>query len=115
MEKLCKVLHTAANTHGKPTAIVAKTFKGKGIVGVEDQENWHGKPLGDKADKAIEVITSLIKNTGPHKLVPQSPVKDAPVLKVDFSKVSLSEPPAYKLGEKVKCLNQILLLFFYCW
>jgi transketolase len=101
VEKLCKVLHTAATTSGKPTAIVAKTFKGRGIVGIEDQDNWHGKPLGDKADKAIEQITSLIKNPDHHKIVPQSPVKDAPVLNVDFTKISLSEPPAYKLGEKV--------------
>jgi len=34
-------------------------------------------------------------------LMPTSPVKDAPVLKADFSKISLTEQPAYKLGEKV--------------
>lgn len=29
VEELVKALHTAATTKGKPTAIVAKTFKGK--------------------------------------------------------------------------------------
>lgn len=44
----------ARSTHGKPTAILLKSFKGRGIPGIEDMDNWHGKPLGDKADAAIK-------------------------------------------------------------
>ena len=29
----------------RPRAIVAKTFKGKGVSLLEDQDNWHGKPV----------------------------------------------------------------------
>ena len=32
---------------GKPTAIVAKTIKGKGYSKVEDQAGWHGKAVAD--------------------------------------------------------------------
>lgn len=33
------------NKSGKPFAIIAKTYKGKGISLLEDKDNWHGKPL----------------------------------------------------------------------
>ncbi len=42
----------AETTQGRPTAIVAKTKKGKGVKAVEDQPGKHGKPLEDP-DEAI--------------------------------------------------------------
>ncbi|MFV0132759.1 transketolase [Streptomyces sp. HMX87] len=42
----------AASTKGQPTAIIARTLKGKGVADVEDREGLHGKPLKD-ADEAI--------------------------------------------------------------
>lgn len=87
-------------TKGKPTAIIAKTFKGKGFPNIEDLENWHGKPLGDKADATIKHLTSLLKNAGPLQLHPQKPlVEDAPV--VNITNIKLSSPPDYKLGQTV--------------
>lgn len=53
MKALRAAFAEARATKGKPTAIVMKTFKGKGIEGIEDMENWHGKPIGDKAEAAI--------------------------------------------------------------
>lgn len=38
----------AASTTGKPTMIIARTLKGKGISFIEDKENWHGKPLTEE-------------------------------------------------------------------
>ena len=37
----------AEQTTGKPTAIIARTKKGKGVKAVEDQPGKHGKPLDD--------------------------------------------------------------------
>ncbi len=37
-----------AGTGGRPLAVIAKTFKGKGITFLEDKEGWHGKPLNEK-------------------------------------------------------------------
>jgi transketolase len=37
----------AERTKGKPTVIVARTKKGKGVKAVEDQPGMHGKPLDD--------------------------------------------------------------------
>ncbi|MGY6021390.1 transketolase [Streptomyces spinosirectus] len=42
----------ALSTTGQPTAIVARTLKGKGVEAVQDREGLHGKPLPD-ADEAI--------------------------------------------------------------
>ncbi len=48
----------AAATAGKPTVVVARTVKGKGVKAVENKEGWHGKPLDDP-DAAIEELGGL--------------------------------------------------------
>jgi transketolase len=45
----------AEATTGRPTAIIARTHKGRGVAAVEDREGLHGKPLPD-ADEAIEEL-----------------------------------------------------------
>ncbi|MET9517543.1 transketolase [Streptomyces sp. NPDC002994] len=45
----------ARSTTGRPTAVVARTRKGRGVAAVEDKEGMHGKPLKD-ADSAIEEL-----------------------------------------------------------
>ncbi|XP_059488720.1 transketolase-like protein 2 [Neocloeon triangulifer] len=100
VEELTKAFHEASVTKGKPTAIIAKTFKGKNFPNIEDLENWHGKPLGDKSAPTIQHLTGLIKNAGPLQLHPQKPlVEDAPAVSV--KNVTLSSPPNYKLGQTV--------------
>jgi transketolase len=39
----------AEATTGKPTAVVAKTIKGKGYSKVENQPGWHGKAIAEEA------------------------------------------------------------------
>jgi transketolase len=48
----------ALATSGKPTAIVARTVKGKGVAAVEDVNGFHGKPLDDP-EPAIEELGGL--------------------------------------------------------
>ncbi len=45
----------ALATTGRPTVIIAKTKKGKGVKAVEDQPGRHGKPLDDP-DEAIQEL-----------------------------------------------------------
>ena len=68
-------------------------------AGIEDQENWHGKPLGAKADAALTHLQSLIANNGPSGLAPAPPAADVPA--VNIANIRLSAPPAYKMGDKV--------------
>lgn len=56
VEELVKAFDAAAGVKDKPTAIVAKTFKGKNFPKIEDLENWHGKPLGDQAERVLQVF-----------------------------------------------------------
>ena len=47
-------LDHARATKGQPTAIVAKTVKGKGVSFMEGQHSWHGKaPSRAEAEKAL--------------------------------------------------------------
>lgn len=89
-------LAAARSTKDRPTALVAKTFKGKGIPGVEDQENWHGKALGDKTDAALAHLQSLL--TGANSAKPTSPTgKLKPPVQPKFTVPKLG----HKLGDKV--------------
>ena len=47
----------AESTKGKPTVIVAKTVKGKGVSFMENQCGWHGKaPNKDELAAALAEI-----------------------------------------------------------
>uniref|UniRef100_A0A8D3DW16 Transketolase n=1 Tax=Scophthalmus maximus TaxID=52904 RepID=A0A8D3DW16_SCOMX len=99
VEELCKALWQAQQVKGKPTCIVAKTFKGKGLKNIEDLDNWHGKPIPkDKVDNILKDLNAQIQV--PNKtLCPELPNDDtAPA---DLSIISLPSPPAYKKGDKM--------------
>ena len=49
----------------KPTVIIAKTIKGKGVSFMENKAEWHGKPLkGEFLEKALQELEPKIKNNG---------------------------------------------------
>jgi len=66
LTEIDKAFDTATkNTNGKPFAIVAKTFKGKGISFLENKDGWHGKPLKkDELQKALEELGNVDDNLG---------------------------------------------------
>lgn len=43
IEEIINAFNEAKNIKGKPTAIIAKTIKGKGVSFMENQVGWHGK------------------------------------------------------------------------
>ncbi|MHB8054493.1 MAG: transketolase [Candidatus Aminicenantales bacterium] len=50
----------AAGSKGLPTAIIAKTVKGKGVSFLEDLNGWHGRPLkADELEKALAELGPL--------------------------------------------------------
>src|SRR5262245_44225928 len=56
----------ARATKGRPTMILARTIKGKGISFVEGKEHWHGKPFkkGDELDRAMAELEAQIRPEG---------------------------------------------------
>jgi transketolase len=54
---LLAAYQTARDTTDRPTIVLARTVKGKGFPGIEDQENWHGKAMDQAtADKVVGVL-----------------------------------------------------------
>ena len=50
----------ARETKGMPTAIIAKTIKGKGVSFMEDQAGWHGKaPNDEQYAQAMEELEKI--------------------------------------------------------
>lgn len=94
----------ARATRGRPTMILARTFKGYGVSFLQDQDNWHGKPLkpGEQTDKAIaelertlhplpEDAIDRLRAAIPRPEAPDLPAPRRPEV----------PPPSYTLGEMV--------------
>jgi transketolase len=95
---LLKAFDEAKTITGQPTAIIARTLKGKGIEGVEDKDNCHGKPV--TLDKAEIISSKLIKKTKENWDI-QNNKTDAPKIDLKIGNIKMSSPPNYSIGEKV--------------
>lgn len=51
LEEIIKAFNLAKEVKGKPTAIIAKTTKGKGVSFMENQVGWHGKAPNEEEYK----------------------------------------------------------------
>ena len=83
---------SAVATSGKPTVVVARTMKGKGVAAVENQNGWHGKPLEDPEGAIVELggITNVrVDVAEPDASAPARPP------------AGTLELPRYEVGEKV--------------
>jgi transketolase len=49
VEAIDAAYREAAATTGRPTAVVARTVKGKGYSKIENQNGWHGKAIAEEA------------------------------------------------------------------
>lgn len=57
MAELHDAIEKAKATKGKPTMIIMKTVKGKGIPEIENQVGWHGKaPSEEECERFIKVL-----------------------------------------------------------
>ena len=60
-DELRAAFEEARQTKGQPTAIIAKTIKGKGVSFMEDQAGWHGKaPNEEEYKKAMAELEQEI-------------------------------------------------------
>ncbi len=96
MSAILSAFAEAANTKGKPTVLLAKTFKGRGISFMENHPSWHGKavPQGEEFKKALDELTAQLKpNTA--SLTIGSPTRNS----VTPSGSSPLPPSPYKIGD----------------
>lgn len=58
MNQIIAAFNKAKEVKGKPTAIIAKTIKGKGVSFMENEASWHGKaPKEEEYKKAMEELS----------------------------------------------------------
>lgn len=61
-DEIEKAIKEAKTCKGKPTAIIAKTIKGKGVSYMEDKAEWHGKaPNEEQYEQAIKELEDFMK------------------------------------------------------
>lgn len=59
-KEIQNALDIAKTTKDKPTVVVARTVKGKGVSFMEDQAGWHGKaPNKEERDQALKELGGL--------------------------------------------------------
>ena len=92
VEAVDRAYEEALSTRGRPTVIVARTIKGKGVKAVENKENWHGKPLADPRAAIAELGGQRNIAVDVHSPPPFEPRRFETVLPV---------LPRYELGEQV--------------
>jgi transketolase len=98
LSALLTAFDTAANTKGKPTVLLAKTFKGKGISFMENHPSWHGKPIpkGEETQKAIAELNQQLKQSSISVAI-KKPASTAPT----SSPVNPLPVSPYKTGDAV--------------
>ena len=97
---LLAAFERARSTKGQPTAVLAKTIKGKGLQSIADKDAWHGKALkkGEETDKAIaELEAQFVSGEEPASIRPPSSAGTNDP-EPDYSRMPA---PAYKKGDQV--------------
>ena len=97
---LQQALAMARATSGRPTVLVARTVKGKGVAGIEARDGWHGKALksGEETDKAIKELEAQFTKTKPEGTIPGPRSRTRAESTPDYSTLPA---PAYKPGDLV--------------
>ncbi|MCC4314477.1 MULTISPECIES: transketolase [Streptomyces] len=82
IEAIDRAYAEALSTVGRPTAIVARTMKGRGVASVENREGMHGKPLThpDEAIAELGGVRNLaVPVLGPPSVTPARPASEGPL------------------------------------
>ena len=101
MDEILGALNGAKTTADRPTMIVAKTFKGRGVSFLENKEGWHGKPIpkGEQLDTALKELGPISPNSS---FQTEKPPVPSPVAEPRISAVG---PPEYQIGEEEATRN----------
>jgi len=100
IEAILNALAEARGSKGRPSMILARTIKGKGIPWIEGKDGWHGKALkkGEEADKAIAELEKQLVPGAPRPAI-APPIKGA--TEKAAADYAAMPAPAYKAGDKV--------------
>jgi transketolase len=102
MQEILNALAEARAVTDRPTMIVARTLKGKGLKNIEGKDGWHGKALkkGQEMDDAIAELTAqFVKTNDPAPVIPKPTRRKDEGPLPDF--VKAMPTPNYKMGDLV--------------
>ena len=95
--ELLDAFEKARATDGRPTAIIARTQKGKGISSLEGREGWHGKPL----KKGPELDAALVELGDTNVKIRVKP-RNTPIMTLKTQVIAHGEiVPEYAPGQEV--------------
>jgi len=98
---LQKAFAEARATKGRPSMVLARTLKGKGLAAIEGKSGWHGKALkkGEEADAAVAELQKRMTGDAKLELTIEGPrSKSRPDARPDYSKMPA---PAYAKGDSI--------------
>ena len=100
--EILAALEEAAGTAGRPTMILARTVKGRGVSLFEGRDGWHGKPIppGADLDAALDELQARLGRTAPNPVIPPPPARPRPAPE-PAGPPRLPSPPAYERGSRV--------------
>jgi transketolase len=99
MDAILSAFDEARSTRGRPTMIVAKTIKGKGVSFVEGKPGWHGKPF-KKGEEVEGALAELERHFVPEEL-PAAQPRPREVPRPATKPPAPLGPPSYTLGDQV--------------
>jgi transketolase len=99
---LLKAFDEARAQHGRPTMILARTLKGKGVRVFEDKDNWHGKPLkkGEETDAALRELEAQLVAGAPEPALPERRT-GGNITPEKTASADALPAPSYKTGQEV--------------
>jgi transketolase len=97
---LLEAYQQAERVTDRPSVVLARTIKGKGMLEIEDKEGWHGKAMKpDFADKVVAALEQQLEKNPPQTWHPKPPKRVTEQVRKPPKHV-LSVPPPYKPGGK---------------
>jgi transketolase len=92
LDAIARAYDVAAADGDRPTAVLARTLKGRGVPAIEDDPGMHGKPLED-AELAITGLGDV------QEVAPQMAKVPEAELRIDRPRAA--RRPGYRVGKKV--------------
>src|SRR6266852_3324735 len=109
-DEINRAFAQASQPNGSPTAIIARTIKGKGVSFLENKNGWHGKALNkEQAEQALKELDHVRSKTFPVHKPDESrqPAPEPPKKPLELPKYDGKEPVATRkaYGDALQALG----------